>query len=196
MKFKLVSFIVSFALLISLITPSMTSAREVPIISSTEAISTVSYQKRSNYMIQSLAIWGVVARVVVVGGKNVIQWGTKIFKKAPTSKVTNALSSFQTATYKTGSHTFKLTKTDMKHMLERHHPEYWDGSVKSSQMFYNPNLSVADIKDIAMSIAKQKSSELAKKGTNATFQVEGTVNGVEYVLGITKGHIKQLYPKY
>lgn len=154
------------------------------------------YQEQSDDMIQSRSIWGLIARVVVVGGKNVIQWGTKIFKKAPTSKVANALSSFQTATYKTGSHTFKLTKTDMKHMLERHHPEYWDGSVKSSQTFYNPNLSVADIKDIAMSIAKQKSSELAKKGTNATFQVEGIVNGVEYVLGITKGHIKQLYPKY
>ncbi|WP_342558985.1 hypothetical protein [Metasolibacillus sp. FSL K6-0083] len=109
---------------------------------------------------------GLVARLVVSGGKYVIQWGSKIFKKAPKSKapkskVTSASSSFQTATYKTGSHTFKLTKTDMKHMLERHHPEFWDGSVKTKQTFYNPNLSVDDVKDIAMTIAKDNSKILA-----------------------------------
>ncbi|MGE7717490.1 DNRLRE domain-containing protein [Priestia megaterium] len=139
--------------------------------------------------------WTVVARLVLSGGKYVIKWGSKIFKKAPASKVTNALSRFTTGTYKTGSHTFKLTKTDMKHMLTRHHPKYWDGSVKKSQTFYNPTLSVNDVKNIALSIAKQNRSTLSKKGTNSTFQVQGTVNGVKYVMGITKGHIKQLYPK-
>ncbi|MEK4967605.1 hypothetical protein MKX29_08015 [Cytobacillus sp. FSL R7-0696] len=88
-----------------------------------------------------------------------------------------------------------MTKTDMKHMLERHHPKYWDGSVKKDQTFYNPDLSVNDVKNIAHTIAKNKKSTLSKKGTNSTFQVEGKVNGVEYVMGITKGHIKQLYPK-
>lgn len=83
----------------------------------------------------------------------------------------------------------------MKHMLERHHPEYWNGTVKQAQTFYNPNSSVNDVKDIAMTIAKSNSKTLAKKGTNATFQVEGSVGGVKYVLGITKGHVKQLYPK-
>ncbi|MED1607910.1 hypothetical protein P4U90_21575 [Cytobacillus kochii] len=51
------------------------------------------------------------------------------------------------------------------------------------------------MKNIAHTIAKNKKSTLSKKGTNSTFQVEGKVNGVEYVMGITKGHIKQLYPK-
>ncbi|MBR7798345.1 MAG: hypothetical protein ACQEWU_21510 [Bacillota bacterium] len=139
--------------------------------------------------------WGLVARVVLSGGKHVIKWGSKIFKKAPKSKVTNALKTFKTATYKTGSHTFKLTKTDMKHMLERHHPKYWNGTVKKKQTFYNPDLSVSGVKNIAISIAKQNRNTLKSKGTNSTFQVQGTVNGVKYVLGITKGHIKQLYPK-
>ncbi|ETT86744.1 hypothetical protein MKZ08_09680 [Viridibacillus sp. FSL R5-0477] len=130
-------------------------------------------------------IWGTVARLVISGGKYVIKWGSKVFKIAPKSKVTNALSSFKTATYKTGSHSFKLTKTDMKHMLERHHPKYWNGTVKKSQTFYNPNLSVTEVKNIAMTIAKDNSKTLAKKGTNSTFQVEGSVGGVKYVLGIT-----------
>lgn len=134
--------------------------------------------------------WGLVARLVISGGKYVIKWGSKVFKKAPKSKVTNALKSF-----KTGSYPFKLTKTDMKHMLERHHPKYWNGTVKKNQTFYNPNLSVNQVKNIALSIAKQNSKTLRSKGTNSTFQVQGKVNGVKYVLGITRGHIKQLYPK-
>ena len=140
-------------------------------------------------------IWGFVARVLISGGKHVIKWGSKVFKKAPKSKVTNALANYTTGTYKAGSHTFKLTKSDMQHMLTRHHPRYWDGSVKSKQTFYNPNLSINEIKNIAIDIAKQNRTTLSKKGTNATFQVEGKVDGVKYVLGITKGHIKQLYPK-
>ncbi|MFE4897972.1 hypothetical protein [Peribacillus butanolivorans] len=140
-------------------------------------------------------IWGLVARLVLTGGKYVIKYGKKVFKKAPTSKVTNALAKYSTGTYKTGSHTFKLTKTDMKHMLTRHHPKYWDGSVKANQTYYNPDLSVNDVKKIALNIAKQNKTTLSKKGTTSTFQVTGTVDGVKYVLGITKGHIKQLYPK-
>ncbi|MFI8495910.1 hypothetical protein ACIGC1_23925 [Peribacillus butanolivorans] len=91
-------------------------------------------------------IWGLVARLGLTGGKYVIKYGKKVFKKAPTSKVTNALAKYSTGTYKTGSHTFKLTKTDMKHMLTRHHPKYWDGSVKAKQTYYNPDLSVNDVK--------------------------------------------------
>lgn len=137
-----------------------------------------------------------LAKLIIQGGKYVIQWGSKIFKKAPKDKVTNALSKYKTATYKTGSYTYNLTKTDMKHMLERHHPKYWNGTAKTQQTFLNPNLSVADVKKIALSIAKQNKNTLSKKGTNSTFQVSGKVDGVTYILGITKGHIKQLYPKY
>ncbi len=43
----------------------------------------------------------------------------------------------------------------MKHMLKRHHPKYWNGTVKKNQTFYNPNLSVNQVKNIALSIAKQ-----------------------------------------
>ncbi|MFF5400260.1 hypothetical protein ACFY5J_22490 [Peribacillus butanolivorans] len=119
-------------------------------------------------------IWGLVARLVLTGGKYVIKYGKKVFKKAPTSKVTNALAKYSTGTYKTGSHTFKLTKTDMKHMLTRHHPKYWDGSVKANQTYYNPDLSVNDVKKIALNIAKQNKTTFSKKGTTSTFQVTGT----------------------
>ncbi|MEC2078459.1 hypothetical protein [Metabacillus fastidiosus] len=139
-------------------------------------------------------ILGIVARIVIVGGAQVIKAGSKIFKKAPTSKVTNALANYTTGTFKTGSHTFQLTKSDMTHMLTRHHPKYWTGQVKQSQTFYDSKLSVNDVKNIALEIAKQNNTTLAKQGTNATFQVKGKVDGVEYVLGITKGHIRQLYP--
>ncbi|MFE3976581.1 MULTISPECIES: hypothetical protein [unclassified Peribacillus] len=113
-------------------------------------------------------ILGLVARLVLTGGKYVIKYGKKVFKKAPTSKVTNALAKYSTGTYKTGSHTFKLTKTDMKHMLTRHHPKYWDGSVKAKQTYYNPDLSVNAVKKFALNIAKQNKTTLSKKGTTST----------------------------
>ncbi|MFJ7661652.1 hypothetical protein ACIQXW_04550 [Lysinibacillus sp. NPDC097162] len=137
----------------------------------------------------------LVARLVLSGGKYVIRWGSKVFKKAPKSKVSNALTNFETATFRAGSHTFRLTKPDMEHMLTRHHPKYWDGSIRGNQSFYNPNLSVDDVKSIALNIAKQNNTILAKKGTNGMFRVEGQVDGVKYVLGIKDGHIRQLYPK-
>ncbi|WP_369901458.1 hypothetical protein [Bacillus manliponensis] len=218
MKIKLISILSSLALLFSFLVPSFSFAMEEPtsiesveennIVLDTDDLDSTelndidwnSIPIEKNEEVEEEPqiqprILGLVARVVWIGGKQVIKWGSKTFKKAPKSKVTNALSTFKTATYKAGNHTFKLTKTDMKHMLERHHPEYWNGTVKGTQTFYNPNLSVNGVKDVAISVAKQNSKILAKKGTNSTFQVEGTVNGVRYVLGITKGHIRQLYPK-
>lgn len=223
MKIKLISVFTSLALVLSFLAPSITFAKEskataasvveennlvlfeetiddenIEVIETEDDIDWDAIPIEVEVMEDNVAqpfVWGLVARLVLSGGKYVIKWGSKIFKKAPKSKVTNALSSFKTATYKTGSHTFKLTKTDMKHMLERHHPQYWDGTVKKTQTFYNPNLSVNDVKNVAMTIAKNNSKTLAKKGTNSTFQVEGSVGGVKYVLGISKGHVKQLYPK-
>lgn len=219
MKIKLISLFTSFALVLSFLAPSITFAKESKTTVKSLAVeSEYTFYDDQKENVEALAIeddidwdsipnevmednvaqpfvWGLVARLVLSGGKYVIKWGSKVFKKAPKSKVTNALASFKTATYKTGSHTFKLTKTDMKHMLERHHPQYWDGTVKKTQTFYNPNLSVNDVKNVAMTIAKSNSKTLAKKGTNSTFQVEGSVGGVKYILGISKGHVKQLYPK-
>lgn len=88
-----------------------------------------------------------------------------------------------------------LDKKGMKHILERHHPEYWDGSVKATQTFLDRNLSIDDITNIADEVLKQNRSTLIQKGTTGMYQVEGTVNGVDYVVGLNKGRVGQLYKK-
>lgn len=45
--------------------------------------------------------------------------------------VTNALKSFQTLRFQTGNRIFSLDKPGMEHILVRHHPSYWNGSLPS-----------------------------------------------------------------
>ncbi|GAA0187747.1 hypothetical protein [Glutamicibacter creatinolyticus] len=127
----------------------------------------------------------------------VIKVGSKTVKyaKAPASRVVNALSSFKTLSYRTGSHTFKLDKSGMKHILQRHHPKYWDGSSKSSQTFFNPKMSVNDVRNLVHGAMKQNQSKLKSGGTNKRIQLEGTYNNVKYKMVIDRGRVVQFYPR-
>ena len=151
--------------------------------------------EESDYLPKQRSVVSTVAKLVLKGGKYVIQFGSKIYNAVSSSVAQNALKNFKTSSYITGNSKFLLTKSDMEHMLVRHHPKFWTGTVKNKQTFFNPNLSISDVNNIALNIAKQNRSIIKSKGTNATFQVSGKVNGIEYVLGFNKGHIKQLYPK-
>lgn len=66
--------------------------------------------------------------------------------------VVNALSNFQSSPMKFGSNTFLLDKSGMKHILERHHPNYWDGSVKAQQTFFDASMSIEDITSAIKSV--------------------------------------------
>lgn len=94
-----------------------------------------------------------------------------------------------------GNQQFLLDKKGMKHILERHHPEYWNGTVKKSQTFLDKNLSVDDLENIIQSVMKQNRDTLINRGTTGSYQISGTVNGIEYVVGLNKGRIGQLYSK-
>lgn len=96
---------------------------------------------------------------------------------------------------KFGQHEFLLDKKGMKHILERHHPSYWNGTTKTKQTFINNHLTPDDIADIVHSVLKQNREELLLKGTNKMYQVTGTVNGVGYVVGLNKGRIGQFYSR-
>ena len=79
-------------------------------------------------------------------------------------------------------------------MLERHHPKYWNGSVKQSQSFLDKNISISEIQDIASQVINQNRSKVSSIGANGVGQIFGNVNGVDYVLGFNRGRIGQLYP--
>jgi hypothetical protein len=95
-----------------------------------------------------------------------------------------------------GSDTYLVDKADMTHFLTRHHPNYWDGSVKQSQTFFNKNMAIGDIEQAIKSVMSTRRNEVIKIGTNGIGQLPETqVGSVTYVLGLNKGHVGQFYPK-
>lgn len=137
---------------------------------------------------------------IVIGlrvGSVLLKVGSKTvrYAKAPASHVVNALKNFSTINFRAGSHTFKLDKSGIKHVLERHHPKYWNGTTKSKQTFFNANMSVNDVRSLIHSAMKQQASTLRSKGTNANFTVSGTTQGVKYTMSINKGRVVQFYPR-
>ncbi len=123
--------------------------------------------------------------------------GNKPLRVAHPSKLKNALSKFRGKNYHVAGNTFKLTKNGMKHILERHHPKYWNGSGirKQNQSFFSHKTSVKQVESAINSVMKQNHSKLAKIGSRGVGSVTGTHKGVTYVLGVNKGQIGQFYPK-
>lgn len=115
-------------------------------------------------------------------------------KVAPGQAVEGTLSSFRSEQFRMGSEVFQLDKSGVKHILERHHPQYWDGSVKMKQSFLDPRMSLDEIQDAIRAVIQQNREQLIKLGTNVQFQITGTYGGSTYVLGITKGRVAQFYP--
>ncbi|MDE9417988.1 RHS repeat-associated core domain-containing protein, partial [Acinetobacter nosocomialis] len=112
-------------------------------------------------------------------------------KTCPHSNVVNALDGFKTKRYQFGSNTYILDKAAMTHILKRHHPEYWDGSIKSTQSFLCPNLSIKQIETEIRNVLQANREKLAESGANAKmFQLPKT-NG--RVVGLNRGRIGQFY---
>lgn len=109
-------------------------------------------------------------------------------------ELTNVLRDWKSQRFQFGSEQFLLDRSDFGHILSRHMPELWDGSVKAEQTFFSPDLSTDDIMDAVRNVLGQNRDTLIRRGTNAIYQVEGSYGGVEYVLGVNNGHIAQFFP--
>ena len=118
----------------------------------------------------------------------------KVAKIAPASVVKNALSKFTNRKFTFGSHTILLDKAGMRHMLTRHHPKYWDGSIKGTQTFFDKSISMDGLADSAQQVLKQNPARLTQRGTFLPMQFEGVVGGTKYTVGLMASRIGQLYP--
>ena len=118
----------------------------------------------------------------------------KLPKKAKPEKVVNELSNYKSKNWNIGGNAYTFDKKGMKHVLKRHHPKYWDGTIKKSQTFFDKRTSVSDLQDIAGKIINQNRGAVKKIGPNRKGQIVGTVKGISYTLGLNKGRIGQLYP--
>jgi hypothetical protein len=82
----------------------------------------------------------------------------------------------------------------MVHILTRHAPEFWDGSVKATQSFFDSGMGVDDITNAIGSVVRQNMSALAEIGTRGIGQVSGMVDGQAYTLGVNFGRVGQFFP--
>jgi hypothetical protein len=110
-------------------------------------------------------------------------------------ELTSALRDWQSERFQFGNEQFLLDKSDFGHILSRHMPELWDGSVKRLQTYFDQDMSIQDIQDAIGSVLRQNRETLISNGTNDIYQIEGTYDGRVYILGINHGHIGQFYPK-
>ncbi len=115
---------------------------------------------------------------------------------ADPNQLIDDLKNWQPLKIKVGSNIFLVDKSDMKHFLKRHHPKYWDGSIKRSQTFLHPNMTINDVEQTIGSVLNIRQSEVTKIGLNGYAQLPPTnVKGTFYVLGLNRGHVGQFYPK-
>jgi len=123
-------------------------------------------------------------------------WGLSCSPKvAKSGKVVNDLNGFTGKDFHFGNQTLRLDKRGMKHILERHHPKYWDGSIKAKQSFLSGKMSIDDVSKAVGDVMKQNRSVLSNKGGLGQYQITGKSNGVEYVVGLKNGRVGQFYPK-
>ena len=85
-----------------------------------------------------------------------------------------------------------MDKKGIKHILSRHHPKFWDGSIKRTQTFFSKNLTVSDIKRGIGSVIEQNREAILKNGSSGG-QYKGIVDGIERTIGFTNGRIGQFY---
>jgi hypothetical protein len=97
------------------------------------------------------------------------------------------LKQFQGERFVIDNHVFLLDRKNLKHMLLRHHPRFWDGFSKDTQTFIPKNYKVKDIVEIIDAVFKQNRDTIIKNGTNKKYQIKGIVDKVEYTVGIKKG---------
>ncbi|NNC04962.1 hypothetical protein HJC10_19145 [Corallococcus exiguus] len=116
-------------------------------------------------------------------------------KVAPPERVVNDLKDFSGKRFQAGAETFLLDKKGLQHILERHHPRYWDGTTKEAQSFFGAKMSFEDVIRAIEAVLQQNRARMVGRGTRGMYQLRGTVDGVEYVLGLNQGRVGQFYPR-
>ncbi|MFF0148780.1 polymorphic toxin-type HINT domain-containing protein [Amycolatopsis sulphurea] len=104
------------------------------------------------------------------------------------------LKNFANKQMQFGREQFLLDKKGMDHFLIRHHPKYWDGSVKENQSFFRESMTIDELQSTIERVLAQNRDTLISKGTGGMYQIEGTVDGITYTVGLNNGRIGQFYP--
>ena len=109
-------------------------------------------------------------------------------------KLDEVLKDFNNRRFRFGNVDLLLDHGDMRHILTRHHPDYWYGSVKRSQTFFDDSPLTDDLVDRITETLKQNRDTIVERGAMDFYTLQGRVGGIDYQLGISRGHIGQFFP--
>lgn len=117
------------------------------------------------------------------------------------SDLNEALRGFRTQTFRVSrSVNFTLNRDGMRHILQSHHPKYWDGSQEQYQTFFDENMDYRDIVRAIRKVVEENREILSSISANQQCQVTGNIgllNRKSYVLGVKSGRIiGQFFPKH
>ena len=128
------------------------------------------------------------------GGRALGGAGRALRRRAPDA-ARHALRGWRPRSYRFGEEAVHLTRERMEHFLRRHHPDYWDGSTKKKQSFFDRRLSVRDLEAIIGTILNKNRDTLREKGTYEYLEFYEVVDGVKYKLAVREGKVAQFYPE-
>jgi hypothetical protein len=119
-----------------------------------------------------------------------------VIKQLPRNqdRLLNVIAQFKSIKLRCADILFSLDKKGLKHILSRHHPQYWDGSMKMGQTFFSKKMRVNDIIKAIDNVINQNRELLITIKDSKRFQITGIVDGIQYVLGTKNGRIAQFYP--
>jgi hypothetical protein len=110
------------------------------------------------------------------------------------------LKNWKPKTFRYGNTTLVLQRSGIQHILERHHPTYFDPEqAKQSNDMFRESRTIDDIVDLIDQVIRQNTDEIeaiARKPRpeQQVGNVRATIDGVTYRLGVNQGAIGTFHP--
>jgi hypothetical protein len=124
------------------------------------------------------------------------QWSFSVW--AHNDSCRTVLNGFRNQMFKYGSNLFRLGRQGMKHILERHHPRFFQPSQANGKQittFLSQGETVQSIMGKVAAIMEQNKAVLSQAGASGRmFQITGTIGGRTYTVGFRFGNIGQFFP--
>ena len=163
-----------------------------------------------------LSIWGLLFKLggtalkalVKISAKNAtkstLKVGKKVYKGVSGKKVKNALKYYKGSTFrlKNSSKSITLSKNKLTHILQHHHPKYWNGIEKTKYSFFDPDLSIKTIQNYIKQTINSNQKVISKNlKYKADISVTKKINKVTYRIVLNsngtnkKASVTTFYPE-
>jgi hypothetical protein len=131
-----------------------------------------------------------LARQAVASGGGAIIAGPRT---AAAEALANALRGYQSQRFTVGSHTFQLDRSAMQHILEGHHPNFFNGEFGRTQAFLPRSTTTGQIESMVEQILTQNRDRVIAIGAGQD-NVFGIIGGVRYQITLDAGRVVRFFP--